>query len=771
MKTFIQQLFLLCLFALAGWAQTGPGTSNYIAGVRYVLVAPSGACVSTAIAEIVVGVGTIYTCQNGIWGQAGSPAGNPGSVGITQWTGLVWGTSFYSSNGAAPRLTPTYLPTDNSIASISAGSSALENDGWTGMFPDGTFVIVDQSVPSYGSSVSSGQMRISTDQGNSWSSPHVILQGVSGGLTYACCGGGITPTGRLIVEYTQYSNGTEQGVYSMYSDNEGATWSTPVLVTADTTQTVYSGMITIGGNELMINTYGGAGPPYNTLVYISSNNGASWSSPITAATSNTNNLSEGAFVYLGGETILGMIRCDGCTISGSKSLAQVLSTNNGTSWTAQGGLDIDSEGNSPWLSTFMSPAGHRVVELDYDERSTGYEYLEYGYASALIANGASGWMTDSIAAIGSFPYCVNTQGANGYQSTVHPYDSPFGIGRYYQYNTSGCPTTGGTSTVFFTTPLSNEIPYDQYFADKIGIGTTSPSYDLDDQGGDGINTTGFYSLGGTPWMQPAPNGGVLLGTQTTCSGITGGYNVLIGYQDCYSLTSGGKNVSVGYQANSGLSQGSNNTAVGYDAGGVTTGIADTALGYEAAMAGGGDNYETVIGYGATGNGTQTTTLGASGIELETFIAGVVSSGSACRITSPVSMTVSGTVYTVCSWTLTGMPAQVLSWQCQGTYTTSTSSDTLSIGMDASSAPTSETGNASINSTLTGTSTQGNATSTSSGNQNILTGASVSSVTAVPWSSFGVVELVHNTSSFAITATLTGTSPSGTIDAGSSCMLF
>ena len=152
------------------------------------------------------------------------------------------------------------------------------------------------------------------------------------------------------------------------------------------------------------------------------------------------------------------------------------------------------------------------------------------------------------------------------------------------------------------------------------------------------------------------------------------------------------------------------------------------------------------------------TLGPSAIALE----------PQCKVTSGISM--SGTAATICSWTLPNS-AQTWAWMCSGTYTTTTLADTLSLGMNASQTPTSETGNAQIYSTLAGTQTAGSATATASGNQNILTGASVSTVTAIPWQTSGVLQASATSGTFAITGTLTGTSPAGTVNVGSVCRLY
>jgi hypothetical protein len=143
----------------------------------------------------------------------------------------------------------------------------------------------------------------------------------------------------------------------------------------------------------------------------------------------------------------------------------------------------------------------------------------------------------------------------------------------------------------------------------------------------------------------------------------------------------------------------------------------------------------------------------------------------CKLTAAVNLTVGGGSTTICSFTLpTG--AKTWSWNCNGTYSVSAgTTPTFGIGMNAAQAPTSETGSASIDTSLTGTSTQGTVTSTSAGNQSILTGGTVTTVTNAWWSSFGTIQASATTGTFAITGIVVGTSAVGTVNVGSSCMLY
>lgn len=142
--------------------------------------------------------------------------------------------------------------------------------------------------------------------------------------------------------------------------------------------------------------------------------------------------------------------------------------------------------------------------------------------------------------------------------------------------------------------------------------------------------------------------------------------------------------------------------------------------------------------------------------------------NSCRVTSAVTLSTAAT--TICTWSLPAL-AKTWAWQCSGTYSiTAGTTPAFGLGMNASQTPT-ETGNASINTTLSGTSTQGSATATTSGNQSILTGGTLTTITSAPWSSSGTIQASATAGTFAITGILTGTTPAGTVNVGSTCYLY
>jgi hypothetical protein len=153
------------------------------------------------------------------------------------------------------------------------------------------------------------------------------------------------------------------------------------------------------------------------------------------------------------------------------------------------------------------------------------------------------------------------------------------------------------------------------------------------------------------------------------------------------------------------------------------------------------------------------------------------SGLPCRVTSAV--TLSGTTAVICTWSLPAV-AKTWAYQCQGTYNiTAGTTPALTLQMNASQTPTSETGEAMIGTvSASGTTTQifntGANTATASGVQTIFADAlaTITTLTSAPWQASGTVQASATAGTFAIQAVLSGTgTPAGTISVGSTCLLY
>jgi hypothetical protein len=219
-------------------------------------------------------------------------------------------------------------------------------------------------------------------------------------------------------------------------------------------------------------------------------------------------------------------------------------------------------------------------------------------------------------------------------------------------------TTGGSNLfVGFNAGQANTTPSNNSFVGPLaGFSNTT-----------GTNntflgfSTGYYNTTG--------NNGTFVGRDAGQSNTTGTNNTFVGVNSGLSNTTGGNNTSVGRDAgysnttgasntflgqNSGYANttGSNNTFIGLGSGRYITGgaTANTTpnngiyLGFDVRASADNNTNETVIGYQATGNGSNTVTLGNTSV-LRTFLTGLnLKAGSATAGTAPIKM-LSGTLLT------------------------------------------------------------------------------------------------------------------------------
>lgn len=337
------------------------------------------------------------------------------------------------------------IPTEITPSTITNGK--YNAFGIMGQFPNGKLVMVYREGTSHQSDNGIIRLRTSMDEGRTWSTPLTILNET--GIDLRNVGGGITPTGRLIVSYVKYvcaSNIFLSNNY-IYSDDEGITWSNPIEIPhgADDVFSPYGGLIAIGGGKLLMSWYGqhgtGGPNPYSrtSWVIISSDNGATWGNSIAAAHCEGDGIpsyNESSFVYLGGGEILGLAR------QVPASFHQMISHDNGVTWINQGDTTFDTWTipGPAWLSTFIGTNGRRMVACYYCNRAAYKLRVIIANAKELITDGVSAWKQetrqDLISNIGG-----------GYPSVVHSCGNPYGIGWAYRDWSANV-----ADIVFFTYP-------------------------------------------------------------------------------------------------------------------------------------------------------------------------------------------------------------------------------------------------------------------------------------------------------------------------------
>lgn len=372
---------LCCLFVFLGSVYAQFSSPQ----VAYVSSAPSGSCSATPPLQVVVSTGAIYSCNNGTWGQSGGSGG--------------------ASGGTALNANLPYVPTE-STTPLTENYGAYIIEGQSSVFPDGTLVITYRQGAQETSNDGVCKLQTSTDQGQTWSAQSTIAS--LGGADVRACTGGVTPTGRLVLFYRIITSGVFTSQDYIYSDDKGVTWSAPVVmnIAPGTAAQPYGGMIVLGNGVLQASFYSTDAVPTNySQVTRSTDNGVTWSAPITVVGSTTNQFTEGTFIYLGGSVVFGLLRCD----NNNREMEQVISKDNGLTWTDVGAftpsINTGPLGYNPWLSTYVAPNGRRIVEVIYPDRGAQLIYAMYGEATQLIAGVAGtptslGWSPNSTVVVG-----------------------------------------------------------------------------------------------------------------------------------------------------------------------------------------------------------------------------------------------------------------------------------------------------------------------------------------------------------------------------------
>lgn len=274
--------------------------------------------------------------------------------------------------------------------------------------------------------------RVSLDGGESYGSFISLIAepGKYNGLS----GGGVTPTGRIVLFYFVATSGvgTDEIGY-IYSDDDAVTWSNRVTMPMGVnTQGGWTGkMITLAGNKLMQCWWGASGgfedplSVNNLYAVFSSDNGLTWGGEtvIASGTFDTDTAyTEASFVYLEGQNIVGLVRKER-----QDYYEQFKSEDNGATWTSQGDATFESFYTypaAPELQTFTDVDGKRTVVAYYSNRIDLWVRSIIGRD---LLSGTSGWILNSKTNIRQ-----NFDGDSGYPSVVHPNESKYGLGVYYE---------------------------------------------------------------------------------------------------------------------------------------------------------------------------------------------------------------------------------------------------------------------------------------------------------------------------------------------------
>jgi len=291
--------------------------------------------------------------------------------------------------------------------------------------PDNKIELYYRQAKSHAGSNGAIVTRSSTDGGASFTNADTLLS--KRGIDIRNVSGGITATGRIVLFVLEYNILTKTGIDQgyTYSDNDGKTWTAYQTISTNNHSffSPYGKFIAIGNGKIMQSWYGSGGiNKYSTYVITSDDNGKTWSSPITVATSKTIQYGEASYAYLDNNVIIGLVRN-----SAGGVFRQVISFDNGLTWSDQGVVTFDTGLMvSPSLSTYKGADGQKYVVAYYANRQNKNLYAVVGSSTAL-KSGVSGWMPSSLTIIGS-----NNLIDFGYPSVINPCETNHALGVYYK---------------------------------------------------------------------------------------------------------------------------------------------------------------------------------------------------------------------------------------------------------------------------------------------------------------------------------------------------
>lgn len=328
-------------------------------------------------------------------------------------------TTFHPSS-YAPRLNSQPIPSTKVPDSFYT-ATMYDGFGFIDQFASGKIVQCFIRAANHVGTNSHVKLRTSTDQGRTWTVSTIDTAGVD----YLVTGlsGGVTHSNRLIafVERLDKATLAMLDMRTMYSDDEGITWSAQTIQSSNGHPVFqpYGPLCKIGHDSLLLSWYGytEAGT-YSVYIIKSGDDGVTWSAPITVFSNTASKRTETSFVYLGGSTILGLMRAE---ITDSL-FGQIISYDNGNSWEYQGIVSFGHHGTPAWLKAFKSQNGKRAIGCYYRD-GTNIKAI-YGLADSVIL-GPSKWDLSTIDII-----ATDVQGS-GYIQVCHPQDGMAAIATFY----------------------------------------------------------------------------------------------------------------------------------------------------------------------------------------------------------------------------------------------------------------------------------------------------------------------------------------------------
>ncbi|MGO9124804.1 MAG: tail fiber domain-containing protein [Terriglobales bacterium] len=307
------------------------------------------------------------------------------------------------------------------------------------------------------------------------------------------------------------------------------------------------------------------------------------------------------------------------TAWGQRNVFNTSATSNGTN----SGLGLDVDMSNATISSGVTDGGYRMAI-----RGIG-EVFTPNFAGSLSRQ----WGVLGEAGIGQAKSGAKVTSAVGGEFDIYNNAPGTTITNAYGVYISNSGTLGTITNRYDLYASSGNAK--NYFAGKVGIGTTTPTATLDVNGT--VNAATSFNLGGTLFasgnyanlnafvgfagnLMTTGDGNTATGVLALVSNTQGFHNTASGAEALYSNTTGSNNTAFGYTALLSNITGGDNTAIGQGALEINTGSYNTASGYVALQSNTTGYNNTASGYEAlfyNGTGYNNTASGYNALSSST----------------------------------------------------------------------------------------------------------------------------------------------------------
>ena len=267
----------------------------------------------------------------------------------------------------------------------------------------------------------------------------------------------------------------------------------------------------------------------------------------------------------------------------------------------QGNLNLDNTTNTNQYGVISKNGTSFIHNFNYGNNGTVTTTGQNTFVGEEAGNLTMG-STATSASHGSYNTATGYRAL--YANTLGYFNTANGVNALFTNNTGYGNTASGIFTLYLNTTGYRNTAYggSSMYNNNTGYHNTAIGYSSLQS-----NTSGYHNTAS--------------GYESLFSNTSGRYNTASGYTSLYANSTGMYNTAVGYSSLYANSTGHYNIAFGYNAGryiangstGNTTGDYNTFLGYNTKALADNDQNEIVIGYDATGVGSNSVVLGNDSI--------------------------------------------------------------------------------------------------------------------------------------------------------------